>query len=604
MPRLSEIEWQEFSQELPSKDEPFLQQYLHGRDALIGQEKNQRSGKTAKFSLRNVTTDTPPDKVFRQSLSPIAKQACLIVDQIREEENKTIWTSKVEEALAQEMQSNIYPGMMFSLAKPRMESTKLWKILRKMPKGALLHAHFDAMVDFDYLVRLVLDTPGMHMYSAYDLSTPQKRETAALSFCYKKTDGKGPSIWSTDYKSGSFVPVVTAAETFPTGRSGYIEYLKAKLTITSTESIEHHHGVDAVWRKFASVFVMLNGIVFYEPILRAYIRKMFSQMYADGVKWIDLRLSMRWKYYREGHEEPESSIDGLDEFFKVLGEEIESFKASEEGKGFWGARMIWTGLRAQGTRETIEDMDACITMKLAYPQLISGYDLVGQEDPGRPLKDLLPELFWFRKQCAKEGVEIPFFFHAGETLGDGTDTDQNLFDAVLLGTRRIGHGFSLYKHPLLIDMVKEKRILVESCPISNEVLRLCTSILSHPLPALLARGVPCALCNDDPAILGQDTAGMTHDFWQALQGWENLGLAGLGSLAENSVRWAAFEDQSNADWVKGVKEASLGSGARASYLKEWAVEWEQFCLWVVTEFGEDHESINKIKMDSASNAQG
>jgi adenosine deaminase CECR1 len=53
--------------------------------------------------------------------------------------------------------------------------------------------------------------------------------------------------------------------------------------------------------------------------------------------------------------------------------------------------------------------------------------------------------------------------------------------------------------------------------------------MSHPLPALLARGVPAALANDDPALLGQGTSGMTHDFWQALQGWENLGLAGLVS---------------------------------------------------------------------------
>jgi len=180
---------------------------------------------------------------------------------------------------------------------------------------------------------------------------------------------------------------------------------------------------------------------------------------------------------------------------------------------------------------------------------------------------------------------------AGETLGDGSDTDENLFDAVLLGTRRIGHGFSLYKHPLLVDMLKEKKILVESCPISNEVLRLCASVVSHPLPALLARGVPCCLCNDDPAILGQDTAGMTHDFWQALQGWENLGLAGLGSLAENSVRWAAFEDQSNAEWVQGVKDATLGSGIRAQRMKEWSIEWEQFCLWIVTEFGTDADDV-------------
>lgn len=126
------------------------------------------------------------------------------------------------------------------------------------------------------------------------------------------------------------------------------------------------------------------------------------------------------------------------------------------------------GLRALDTRKIVEDMDACIAIKLAYPHLVSGYDLVGQEDPGRPLKDLLPELFWFKKQCVQEGIELPFFFHAGETLGDGSDTDQNLFDAVLLGTRRIGHGFSLYKHPLLIDSTYTFSPLPESRDLARE----------------------------------------------------------------------------------------------------------------------------------------
>lgn len=152
-------------------------------------------------------------------------------------------------------------------------------------------------------------------------------------------------------------------------------------------------------------------------------------------------------------------------------------------------------------------------------------------------------------------------------------------------------------------MVKEKKILVESCPISNEILRLCASIMSHPLPALLSRGVACSLSNDDPAILGQGTNGMTHDFWQALQGWENLGLAGLGSLAENSVRWAAFEDQNQAEWVAGIKEASLGSGVRAKRMQQWSIEWEQFCLWIVTEFGDDGESVQKLRQETSLDAQ-
>ena len=232
-------------------------------------------------------------------------------------------------------------------------------------------------------------------------------------------------------------------------------------------------------------------------------------------------------------------------------------------------------------------MEQCIEMKKEYPELIAGYDLVGQEDMGRPLQDLIPELFWFKKRCMEEGVDIPFFFHAGETLGDGDSTDENLFDAILLGTRRIGHGFSLYKHPLLIDMVKDKKILIESCPVSNEVLRLTGSIMSHPLPALLARGVPVSLCNDDPTIFGQDLNGMSHDFWQALQGWENLGLAGLGSLAENSVRWASFEDYTAKEWLQDIKDGAFGKGVRAQRLKEWMAQWERLCSWIVTEYGVD-----------------
>lgn len=224
----------------------------------------------------------------------------------------------------------------------------------------------------------------------------------------------------------------------------------------------------------------------------------------------------------------------------VLDDEVARFKASPEGEGFWGLTTIWTTMRGLDTRGVVESMDHCITSNMEFPHLIAGYDLVGPEDPGRPLVDLLPELFWFRKQCEQEGVNIPFFFHAGETLGDGSAADANLLDAVLLGTRRIGHAFSLYKHPLLVDMVKERRILVESCPVSNEVLRLCGSIMSHLLPALLARGVACSLSNDDPA-----------------------------------------------EWADGVRAASLGAGLKARRLRQWRVEWERFCLWVVDEAGDE-----------------
>ncbi|CAM1501119.1 Fc.00g102810.m01.CDS01 [Cosmosporella sp. VM-42] len=583
---MSNEEWEEVAQDIPLLSEPFLQQYLAGREKLITQEKTSRS-----------------DASFRASLSPIARRACNIVDRIRDHENATVWTPQVEEDLSQSSNECIFPGMMFMLAKDRMESTKLWNIIRKMPKGCLLHAHMDAMVNFDFLLEELMRTPGMHMSSDQPLTNQTAMEDSALSFRYRAKERTEGSLWNKKYETGSFLLLTKMADEFPDGgRTGFLKWLKGRCTLSTSDIHQQHHGIDAIWVKFAKCFMVCASIIHYEPMYRAFLRHLMKTLMDDGVRWAELRFTWPLDYCRDRQEEPEEDYVHM---FETLEDEIKRFKASPGGKGFWGLTTIWTSLRILPTRPIVENMDQCIATKMEFPHLIAGYDLVGAEDLGRPLADLLPELFWFRKQCAQEGVNLPFFLHAGETLGDGTSTDGNLFDAILLGTRRIGHAFSLYKHPLLIDMVKEKRILVESCPISNEVLRLCGSVTAHPLPALLARGVPCSLCNDDPAMLGHDTAGMSHDFWQALQGWENLGLAGLGSLAENSVRWAAFEDQNQTEWMKGVKEASLGGGVKAKRMQEWQVEWEKFCLWIVTEFGEEFDpEDNETETAGEKDAQG
>jgi len=116
----------------------------------------------------------------------------------------------------------------------------------------------------------------------------------------------------------------------------------------------------------------------------------------------------------------------------------------------------------------------------------------------------------FQKACKENNLEIPFLFHAGETLLDtGGSADHNpdcsnLYDACLLGAKRIGHGFSLLKHPRLLDKFKktEKQpgICIELCPISNELLHLCRNIKEHPYPELLAAGIPCTVNSDNPSI--------------------------------------------------------------------------------------------------------
>jgi adenosine deaminase CECR1 len=569
---LQDAEWAE-EEGIPTLDEPFIQKYLDGRDALIEQERQQRS-----------------DYAFRAGMTPMQREAAAIVSAIRFEEQQTIWKWDEE---SNKGNVNVYPGMMFLLAKDRIESGKMWKIVKKMPKGALLHCHMAAMGDLDYMFRVALDTDNFCISSDIPLTTSEVVAKADIRFQHvRDSRGRECTIWTDSYEPHYWVPIAKAADLYPNGgREGFIKSMISRLIINKDQSLDHNLGVGEIWRKFTTCFRMLDSLLLrYEPMWRRYVYHVLTQLNEDGVRWVDFRCDFATPFWSIDAVEPDEDFSGM---MNVFNQEVERFKISDEGKGFWGARIIWTSLRMLGTRGIAEDMKKCIQMKQKFPKLIAGYDLVGPEELGRPTVDMVPELFWFKKQCRDAYVDLPFYFHSGETLGTGDEVDENLFDAILLGTRRIGHGFSLYKHPLLIDMVKDKKILVESCPISNEVLRLSSSILSHPLPALLARGVSCALSNDDPSLLGQGSSGMSHDFYQALQGWENLGLEGLASLAENSVRWATFDDCDARQWQQEIKEGAYGDGVRAKRMKEWAMEFERFCQWVVLEFGAEQD-INTL----------
>ena len=143
------------------------------------------------------------DANFRKSLSPIAARACKIVSQIRAREQHEVWTHGLDDAIAHQSDEILYPGVMFQHAKGRMEKTNLWKIVEKMPKGSLLHAHMDAMFDIDFLIDQLFATPGIHISAPKPLITPQDYDAAPVTFQFSsRSQGntEKPSIWYDTYE--------------------------------------------------------------------------------------------------------------------------------------------------------------------------------------------------------------------------------------------------------------------------------------------------------------------------------------------------------------------------------------------------------------------
>lgn len=184
---------------------------------------------------------------------------------------------------------------------------------------------------------------------------------------------------------------------------------------------------------------------------------------------------------------------GHADWIRIYGEVVEEVKdelrAQGTGDDFWDATIIYTTVRFIDNDALKVAMEDCLTLKQSFPHLIrgpsisrcvarrasrltpsflsrTGFDLVGHEDSLNPLSFYLPTLLWFQERQKELGVSVPFVFHAGETLSDGVGADQNLFDAVLLGTKRIGHGFSLCKHPELMEICRDRKIAIEVCPCS------------------------------------------------------------------------------------------------------------------------------------------
>jgi aminodeoxyfutalosine deaminase len=121
--------------------------------------------------------------------------------------------------------------------------------------------------------------------------------------------------------------------------------------------------------------------------------------------------------------------------------------------------------------------------------------------------------------------------HAGETTGPA-EVRAALRE---LGAARIGHGIGAAADPVLLAELAERRITLEVCPTSNVRTGAVRSLAEHPLPALLAAGVPVTLATDDPGMFHTD---LNREYLLCHQRF-GLGRAELAELARAGAR-AAF----------------------------------------------------------------
>jgi adenosine deaminase len=81
----------------------------------------------------------------------------------------------------------------------------------------------------------------------------------------------------------------------------------------------------------------------------------------------------------------------------------------------------------------------------------------------RNYHDLIPVML------TNDSSKLPWILHAGESI---KSINYNLLDGLLIGGKRLGHAVNLFKMGNLYKYIKNKGIVLEINPISNQTLKL------------------------------------------------------------------------------------------------------------------------------------
>jgi adenosine deaminase len=231
--------------------------------------------------------------------------------------------------------------------------------------------------------------------------------------------------------------------------------------------------LDSVLKKFLNAQKVLAS----EEILTRIAYEACEDAFNDGVRLLELRYAPT--FIADGH----SHLAYEKIHLALL-------------KGLGMARKKWplaVGLicilqRIKPLKEAAVVTDFAIDHKDTFIAL----DLADNEEGFDP--KLFAPLF---HKAKKAGLHITV--HSGEA--PQKESAQWVRDSIdILGAERIGHGVQIIHDPEVLQYVRDKKIPLEVCPISNWLTQAFPTYESHPIRRLMEAGIQVTINSDDPGV--------------------------------------------------------------------------------------------------------
>ena len=255
--------------------------------------------------------------------------------------------------------------------------------------------------------------------------------------------------------------------------------------------------------------------------------RMIEALAAQGVVHAEVYISVGVVYLWRNHDPAcfEPIFEGLE-------------RARVRGQRELGLSLYWIfdAVRHFTVDEAERVFRKAAELRATYPSII-GIGLGGDERVARSEP--------FRQLYARAGrAGLRLTNHAGETTGP-----EAIWEALSIGSERIGHALSAIADPALIQELKARRAPLELNPTSNVRTGVCASFAAHPLRRYFDAGLLVTLNSDDPAFFGSDVA---NEFLLA-HTEQGFTRDELRELAANSIRASFLPESAKDSWLARIQ---------------------------------------------------
>ncbi|MBO4605171.1 MAG: hypothetical protein J5667_01350 [Bacteroidales bacterium] len=384
-------------------------------------------------------------------------------------------------------------------------SSPLYMFLRALPKGADLHAHADAILPMSEQVAFLKDHPEL-------VITPE---------------------WQIHYTGvGAPYGSRTMSECLDEGLT--VEDFRKQWTVLGA-------GSERTWDWFEGIFTKCGSICTTPSLVLDYYTRVLRYYHSIGVEHLELRCPF-FGTRDDALARAQAFLRALETVRSETDPALTLRIVACAGKNdVWDPQFDTLMDNAMYVREQVKDGDE---------PLVVAIDIVNDEDRSYSLARYEERV----RRILAEHPGLHLTLHAGESL---SGENNEIAIALRCGIERLGHGFNLYRYPLLEEEIRSKGICMEICPVSNAALGYCSDFAKHPAAAYRASGIPLVICSDDPAYQADEP--LVGDLLAVAVGWD-LSLEDVGELCRNSIKYSFLDPASQArllskwekDWAKYV----------------------------------------------------